>query len=695
MSPKRVPTAFGAVLLVLFACLFPGSLLSQDKMTPDQKTWLEDVSPIITKMEREVFLKLRTNAERDKFIVFFWRMRDPTPDTTENEFKKEYMGRVRFADQTFGHESPKRGSQTERGYFYLLLGPPLERHFYTTNSEIYPLELWFYKGAQEYGLPDYFYLIFYQPEGLGDYRLFSPGIEGPEKLVIPQMSVDTSQRSTAYQIIKEKVNSELASATISYLPGDRPGGLGSFSSDNILASIKQLPEKKYSDAYARSYLSYKDFIETEYADHFLSSAFQAKVLKAGGQPFLHWAIEPEKMNFGTQASSIYASFELVLRLENSRGLPIFERTEEIPLKLTAEQYKAHERQRFAFQDLLAVIPGEYRALFLLKNKTAKDFTSFEFKISIPGAGQSRLSSPLLFHSREAVPEAQRANLMAFTLGGFQYLIGARNEFLPAETLGVCFQAWNVAGLKLPGPPSFVLEIFSVETGKSLGSYPLPEAIAAGDDPSTVTVMGNFSLSGVKPGYYRAEVSALAPSGQKVLSDKENFIVLAQPYPFLPWVYARMHGPFPGAEHLRVLGTQYFLAQDYGRARGALEGALRAKDDPASRLLLAKSLFGLGRFQESLDQALPLYERAPDREAGKVIALDYAALKDWTSALNYLEKLMAEATEVSVLNLAAEGYLNLGRPEKALPLLQKSLSLVPDQPPIKDLEEKTRRRLGQK
>ncbi len=285
--------------------------------------------------------------------------------------------------------------------------------------------------------------------------------------------------------------------------------------------------------------------------------------------------------------------------------------------------------------------------------------------------------------------------MAFTLGGFQYLIGARNEFLPAETLGICFQAWNLNSLKLSGPPSFVLEIFSVETGQRLGSYPLPDAIAAGDDPSTVSVTGTFSLSGVKPGYYRAEVSALAPSGQKILSDKENFIVLAQPYPFLPWVYARMHGPFPGAEHLRVLGTQYFLAQDYGRARGVLERALRVKDDPASRLLLAKSLYGLGRFQESLAQALPLYERAPDREAGKVIALDYAALKDWTSALNYLEKLMAEATEVSVLNLAAEGYLNLDRPEKALPLLQKSLSLVPDQPPIKDLEEKTRRRLGQK
>ncbi len=56
--------------------------------------------------------------------------------------------------------------------------------------------------------------------------------------------------------------------------------------------------------------------------------------------------------------------------------------------------------------------------------------------------------------------------------------------------------------------------------------------------------------------------------------------------------------------------------------------------------------------------------------------------------------MSEATEVPVLNLAAECYLNLGHPEKALPLLEKSLSLMPGQREAKDLEDKARKRLGQ-
>jgi tetratricopeptide (TPR) repeat protein len=502
-------------------------------------------------------------------------------------------------------------------------------------------------------------------------------------------------RSQALEAIR-KANSELASAALSYLPGEQPMGMGSLSSDTIIASVRGLPDKKFSDAYAKSYMSYKDFIETEYSDNYLQSAFQVKVFREGGQAFVHWTIEPEKMNFGVQGSAIYASFELVLRLVDGRGGTVFEKLEEIPLRLTPEQYKAHERQRFAFQDILALVPGEHRALFLLKNKTGKDFSSFETRVVAPAepeAGQAGLSAPLIFHERVAVPEAQKKNLKAFVFGGWQYIVGARNEFSTASTLGVFVQAWNLGKLGLSGQPSFVLDIISLDTNQSVGAFPLQEVAVDPGDPATLLVSGTVPLKDIKPGYYRADISVRSADGRMLLGQKENFVVLSQTVPVIPWVYARLHGPFPGPEHLKVLGSQYFLAGDYEHARDTIEKVLRQKDDPESRLLLAKSLYGLGHFKESLGQALPLYERAPDREAAKVIALDYAALKDWNSALTYLDKLMAEATEVPVLNLAAECLLALDRPEQALPLLQKSLSLVPDQPAIKAMEEKARKRAG--
>ncbi|MCK4795279.1 MAG: GWxTD domain-containing protein, partial [Desulfobacteraceae bacterium] len=134
-------------LILFFILIFLAlPLLSKENLSQEHKNWLETVSPIITKTEKEIFFKLKTEEERNRFIQVFWKQRDPLPDTNQNEFYKEYMSRVQFADANFGHETSKRGSQTERGYFYLLLGPPLERQLYSTSSKVLPLELWYYKG---------------------------------------------------------------------------------------------------------------------------------------------------------------------------------------------------------------------------------------------------------------------------------------------------------------------------------------------------------------------------------------------------------------------------------------------------------------------------------------------------------------------------------------------------------------------
>jgi GWxTD domain-containing protein len=685
-----VPPFVAAVLLSA------GLLAAAEKMTPELQRWLEDVSPVLTRTERAVFRKLETNADRAKFVRFFWRMRDPLPDTSENEFQREYEERVRYADQNFGHFSPKRGSQTERGFFYVLLGPPQERQQFTTQSEIWPLELWFYKGETEYGLPGYFYLIFYQPEGLGDFRLYSPSVEGPEKLTIPTFgSGVASNRRNALNAIR-KVSSELSRAAVSYLPSDNPAGPASFSSDTIIAAVRGLPDKKFSDTYARSYLAYKDRVETEYMDSFFQCAFDVRVFRSGGQSFLHWSIEPEKMSFAAQGESVYASFELVLRIEDGSGSAIYERTDEIPLKIAAEQYRAISRQRFAFQDLLAIVPGEHKALFLLKNKTAREFSSFETMVSVPPqepSGRIALTEPLLFHARSAVPGAQVNNLKAFAFGGQQYIVAARNDFLPSSNLGVFVEARGLAALASGGDLSFVLDIVAIDANESIGIFPLTEIAADPRDPAALLVSGVAPLNGVTPGYYRAEVSVRARDGRVLAGGQENFIVLSQPVPVVPQVYSRLHGAFPGPEHLKVLAAQHFLKGEYAGSRAALERALAYRDDMDARLLLAKALYGLGLYKESLVHAAAVHERAKDRESAKVIALDHAGLKDWNAALPYLERVLAEATEVPVLNLAAECHLALGRPDKALPLIERSLALVPDQPAVKALEEQAKKRLG--
>lgn len=674
-------------LILFFILIFLAlPLLSKENLSQEHKNWLETVSPIITKTEKEIFFKLKTEEERNRFIQVFWKQRDPLPDTNQNEFYKEYMSRVQFADANFGHETSKRGSQTERGYFYLLLGPPLERQLYSTSSKVLPLELWYYKGEIKFGLPPYFYLIFYQPQRLGEYRLYYPGVEGPEKLTIPSLYRQSLDRSGAFQIIRE-ISGELANASLSYLPGEKTFGLSSSSSTTIISSVYSLAEKKFSDDYARSYLRYKDYVETDYTHNFIESNFQVKVFKNFNQFFIHWAVEPKKVNFALYEGKYYAVFQLILRIEDTQGNPVLEKEEEITLRITPEQYKKHERQIFSFQDVLPVISGNYKLFFLAKNKTAKDFTSFQTEVFVPQVKSgSFLSSLLLYHSRVRFKEGERKKLKAFAFEGNQYVINAQNNFLPQEEIGLYFQVFN---LEEKADKSLLIEIFSVDADspvlslkKSLKEFLSPEGEGIDFNP--------LSLSSLKPGYYRVQVSILEANDRKVLSERENFIILSQPYPVIPWIYSKIYAPFLNSEQLYLLGSQYFMTGEYKQAKDSLQKALKMKNEPRIRLLLAKTLYALGKFQDSLTTVFPVYQGTQEREAAKIIALDYAGLKDWSSALVYLEKLMEQAAEVSVLNLAAECYLNLNQPEKALSLLQKSLELNPDQANIKELEKKTKK-----
>ncbi|HEX6731570.1 MAG TPA: hypothetical protein VF074_16205, partial [Pyrinomonadaceae bacterium] len=47
--------------------------------------WIKDIEPILMDEERSAWDKLKTDEERDQFIMIFWDHRDTDPDTAENE----------------------------------------------------------------------------------------------------------------------------------------------------------------------------------------------------------------------------------------------------------------------------------------------------------------------------------------------------------------------------------------------------------------------------------------------------------------------------------------------------------------------------------------------------------------------------------------------------------------------------------
>src|SRR5437016_1886306 len=125
------------------------------------KQWLqEDVVYIITPDERNAFLQLQTNEEREQFIEQFWLRRSSNPDLPDNDFKEEHYRRIAYANEHYASGIP--GWKTDRGRMYIMWGPadeveshptggtydrPMEEGGGTTST--YPWEKWRYRYLQD------------------------------------------------------------------------------------------------------------------------------------------------------------------------------------------------------------------------------------------------------------------------------------------------------------------------------------------------------------------------------------------------------------------------------------------------------------------------------------------------------------------------------------------------------------------
>jgi GWxTD domain-containing protein len=165
--------------------------------------WLnQDVPYIITPAEREAFLKLGTDEEREQFVEHFWRVRNPHPDSPENPFKEEHYRRLAYANEHFSSGVP--GWKTDRGHIYILWGPPDEieshpmggrydRPLYEGggSTDTYPWELWRYRHLEELG--DNVELEFVDPSGSGEFHLTRDPGEKDALLHVPGAGESVSE----------------------------------------------------------------------------------------------------------------------------------------------------------------------------------------------------------------------------------------------------------------------------------------------------------------------------------------------------------------------------------------------------------------------------------------------------------------------------------------------------------------------
>jgi GWxTD domain-containing protein len=682
ISMKRT---FICLALALFSISVLPAIGSKEKTSakdlPERyKKWLEqEVVYIITTKEREVFLQLEGTRERNLFIEAFWKHRDPELSTLENEFKEEHYKRISYANKWLGRGTPTEGWRTEMGRIHIILGAPKSIERYENESEVYPTVVWFYQGMSKYGLPDAFNVVFFKEYGSGDYELYSPLKDGPQKLLIHYLG-DSKDYLSAFNQLR-KIRPQLAQTSLTLLPGESWHTVTpSMASEILVSNIYVKPQKAVKDDYAEKLLKYKDIIEVEYSANYINSNNLVSVLQdKSGISFVHYLVEPDKLSVNFVENKYYTTLEISGTISDLKGKIIYQFNKSIPIQFGEEELNKIKAKPFSLQDVFPLVEGNYKFNLLLKNRVSKEFTSFERDLIIPSFRSSAEMTRLILapHTKN-VPSSSTNK--AFKIEDVQIYPSPGNEFSVNDKLFIFFQIPGISEeVRENGSLQFIFykgdQVFRREQ-REIKSY-----------PKKGQFLEEFSLEQFPPDFYRVEVNVFSDKNKIILMDQAYFSVsLAELIP-RPFIYSELAPSSGDSSTGYVLGGQYFNQGSYEEAEYFLQKAHRKKPDSLQfaegygRILLTKE-----KFEEAKKILLPFLDNPQkDYQFLKLLGQASQKLAQYAEAIDYFKKYLDQyGTNLDVLNAIGYCYASLGDKEKALEAWERSLEINPNQEKIKKL-----------
>lgn len=669
--------------LLFFLPLSGQKKISVSSLPEKYKKWLEEeVVYIITPLEREVFLQLTTDRERDMFIEAFWKHRDPNPSTPENEFKTEHYRRISYANHFF-RESPKPGWMTDRGRMYIILGEPNDIQRFSGKTAIYPCEVWFYQGKTELGLPPAFHLVFFQQGGIGEYRLYSPSKDGPQALLTTYEG-DPIDYQAAYEQLRE-IEPELANVSLSLIPGEESASIGrpSLSSDILVQRIETTPRRLVEERYAQKFLQYKDIVEVEYTANYIDCDALIKVVEGERDiPFVHLAVEPQRLSIEQiESNKFFTHLKVNVNVTTLEGKMVYQFDRSVTLNLDRDQLAAASRQPFNLHDLFPLVPGRYRLSILIKNEVSKEFTSYERILEVP-KGEGPRITPLILGYKVSRQEGPVNNLKAFRFGQLQIYAQPGRIFSPTETLFVAFQ---IKDLPRGDSGRASLHYSLLRDGLEVWSQ-VKKVNEYADWPYIVEPI---SLASLSPAHYQIKVS-LQLADKEVSFGEEEFDLSHQTVIPRPWVHSRILPAPSDPLYDFIMGSQLFNLGRLDEAEIYLAKAHSNRpDSPDFSLNLAQVYSQKGEFEKVIDLLAPFMDpkNPPRYEVMFSLATAYRRVNQFERALNVIDQAIAHyGLNINILNLAGECHLQLGQRIEALQAFQRSLELVPNQPEIQRLVE---------
>ncbi|MGH9699190.1 MAG: GWxTD domain-containing protein, partial [Candidatus Acidiferrales bacterium] len=411
------------------------------------KKWLdEDVIYIITPEERNAFLHLSTNEEREQFIEQFWQRRNPDPDSVENTYKEEHYRRIAYTNEHFSSGIP--GWKTDRGRIYIMWGPPDEIDSHPSGgsyerpadegggeTSTYPFEDWRYRYLE--GIGENVELEFVDPTMTGEYHLTMDPSEKDALTYVPGAGLT----------MMEQMGLSSKTARFNNTDGTHDGAPlgGALEKDNeftrleLYAKIQQAPPVKFKDLEAVvTSRMVRDQVKFDYRFDFLRITSDTVLVPITVQ------IPTKQLMFQEKDGVDSATVNLFARVTSLSGRIVntFEDTvrRDVPASLLQKSLSTSS----IYQKAVPLSPGLYRLDIVLKDVNSGNVGVVNTRLAVPRFEDSQLSSSSLILADEITRvSAKDIGLGQFVLGDVKVRPKMDATFASNEPMGVFLQVYNL------------------------------------------------------------------------------------------------------------------------------------------------------------------------------------------------------------------------------------------------------------
>src|SRR6516164_2877372 len=486
------------------------------------KQWLnEDVIYIISPDERNAFLQLQTNEEREQFIEQFWLRRSSNPDLPDNDFKEEHYRRIAYANEHYASGIP--GWKTDRGRMYIMWGPPDEVESHPTggtydrpmeegggSTSTYPWETWRWRYLE--GIGENIILEFVDPSGSGEYHLTMDPSEKDALLHVPGAGLSLMESmgmATKADRFTRSDGTNLPTAL-----GGTPASMDEFNRLELYAKVQKPPEVKFKDLEALvTSRIVRDQLHFLYRTDFLKVTDDTVLVPITIQ------VPNSQLSFQAKEGIHTATMNIFARVStlNGRIVTTFEApvSKDFPDSLFQQSMKLQS----IYQNAVPLRPGLYRLDLVIKDVQSGNIGVVNTRLAVPRYQDDKLeaSSLILADQIEHVP-AKQIGTGQFVLGSSKVRPRLEADFTTADRLGIYMQVYNLKPDDATHKSSANFQ-FTVKRGnEAVPGMQFKETSA--DMKQTgeqVTIERFLPLSTLPPGKYTLEVDATDTHSNQTIS----------------------------------------------------------------------------------------------------------------------------------------------------------------------------------